>query len=214
MYRRLLCLALFLGWLFNCPSYSVAQSGGTLTAPLQESWGTEDLNDEYVVTWDEVNEIETAEAAEERTSLITEEEISGPDAVDVPESLQRVRITLFKIKGWPEFKVGTKKRCKRVFGRKVCVNVPQAYERKCELTAFAEISHPKANTVRAKIESCVRKAVAAGALAGVYAGNLGAATAALKVSLKVCLAAEGVAQLNQLSVKVRTEKKCGDWKPR
>lgn len=136
------------------------------------------------------------------------------DDVDVAESMQSVRVPLFKMKDWPEFKVETEQICRRIAGRKICVNVPRAYQKTCELTAFAEIRHPRAESIRGKIETCTRQAVAAGVLAGVYTGSLDAAAAALKVYLTACLAHQSVDALSQLSVTVRTESKCGPWKPR
>ncbi len=180
------------------------------------SWESDDVPADYVVDWEKAgSEAEESEGrGTEFESIRIEEETLGPDEVVETEAQEKVRFTLLKIKGWPEFKVQQKKQCKKIFGRKVCINVPQAFTRSCELIAFAEVSHPSAKDLRGKIESCIRKAVAAGAIAGVYTGNLGAATAALKAALKVCLAAEGVSSLNKLGVTVRTKTKCGKWRPR
>lgn len=160
-------------------------------------------------------ELPIVDAAEPYESEPTVQEFTeGPDvAFDAPED-SRIKIDLFKIKNWPEFKVETTKQCRKVFGKKVCINVPQAFQRNCELEAFAEISHPDSDTIRASIEDCARQAVAAGVLTGIYTGNIATATAALKTYLQACLAAKGTEHLSQLSVTIRTETKCGPWKPR
>lgn len=139
----------------------------------------------------------------------------GLESVALEEApLQQVRIQLFTIRNWPEFKVDMEKQCRKVFGRKICANVPHAYQRTCSLQAFAEVSHPSAESIKADIADCVRKAVAAGVVAGVLAGNVAAAIAALKVSLIACLTAKGKSQLDSLGVNIRTESTCGEWKPR
>ncbi|UUO04966.1 hypothetical protein M4951_16425 [Blastopirellula sp. J2-11] len=184
-----------------------------------ETWGVEFLADE-TADWEEAvdDSDPTALATESEDEFVSfsvsEETEASDESIVASASVQTLKIALFKVKNWPEFKVEMKKKCRRVLGRKICVNVPQAYQRNCELKAFAEIKLPSANQVKRKIESCVKKAVAAGVLAGIYTGNIAAATAALKLSLQACLKSEGVQSLNQLSVKVRTEKKCGKWKPR
>jgi len=127
---------------------------------------------------------------------------------------QQVKVPLFQMRNWPEFKVDMEKKCRKVLGRRVCIDVPHAFQRTCQMNAFAEVSHPSAEAMRADIISCVRQAVAAGAVAGVLAGNVPAAIAALKASLTACLAAKGMSQLNKLSVNIRTETSCGSWKPR
>jgi hypothetical protein len=144
--------------------------------------------------------------------------IEEADDVDVSDPIeaatQKVDISLFKIRNWPEFKVETKKQCRKVFGRKICVNLPQAFQRNCELMAIATISHPSASSIRRKIENCARQAVAAGVVAGIISGNLAAAAAALKGYLITCLSNSGVSEASRITVKVRTETKCGKWKPR
>lgn len=107
-----------------------------------------------------------------------------------------------------------KRQCRKTPFGKVCVNVPQTFQRNCELTAYAEVCHPSANAIKGDITNCTKQAVGAGVLAGVYTGNLAAATTALKSYLIACLKVKGVQQLARLSVTVRTETKCGAWKPR
>lgn len=211
--------------LFACAVVAMACIG-TFITPMSsrvmahESSAKENIGDEFaeeiVVDWEEAEEISAAENSEDADVVVVNEGIAEADDLDESEeaTLQSVRVNLFKIKGWPEFKVESKKVCKRVLGRKVCIKVPQAFQRSCELVAYAEIKHPKARTIETKIVKCARQAVGAGVLAGIYTGDLNSAAAALKVYLKSCLAVAGVDQLNSVSVTVRTETKCGGWKPR
>jgi hypothetical protein len=187
------------------------QSGASAEKELR----TEDLPEQFVFDWAATEEAasESVEEHQKDRSVSIQEEFAEPE-VEAAAASQKVTVTLFKIKNWPEFKVEMKDQCKKIFGHKVCAKVPQAFERNCELVAFAEISHPTANTLRSKIEHCTRQAVAAGVLAGIYTGNLSAGAAALKAYLIGCLGASGVEQLDKISVKVRTETKCGSWKPR
>lgn len=181
-----------------------------------ESWG-EPGPEVQVIDWNAIESLQSEaipEAAEAANEINIREATAESDSIEPMERSESVRITLFKIKGWPEFKVEMKKECRTVFGRKICINIPQAFQKNCDLIAFAEIRHPAANSIRGKIESCTRQAIAAGVLAGVYSGSLEAAAAALKAYLTSCLAAQGVGSLAELSVTVRTESKCGNWKPR
>lgn len=172
------------------------------------------ITTELEVDYETLKEIETTETDSHAAETKVEEFTDGPDAEEITEARSCHKFLLLKVKNWPEFKVDMKRQCKRVFGRRVCVNVPQAYQRNCELQAFVEVCHPNAQALRRDIESCCKQAVAAGAITGIYTGNVSAATTALKGYLVACLQAKGVGQLNQLSVTIRTETKCGDWKPR
>lgn len=174
--------------------------------------------DKFILDYSTFEEIETPEPetpeSTEAESTKTEEYTSEPFAKDVPEAKQCVKMELLKVKNWPEFKTGTGKKCwKTPFGKK-CVNYPRLYQRNCELLVYAEICHPKANSIRNDIIDCARQAVAAGVIAGVYTGNLAVATESLKAYLVTCLSTKGTKRLDQISVKLRTETKCGSWKPR
>lgn len=199
-------------------------------APTLSRLGAEESSSSEVKTW-KMPGVEIKEVDWQRLEAIGSPESKEPsravlngapqvnhataEADEVVEAgLQSVRVPLFRVKGWPEFKVENTQQCKKVWGRKICIDVPQAFERNCDLTAFAEISHPDADSIKAKIEECAKQAVAAGVLAGIYTGSLEAAAAALKTYLAACLQAQGVGALSQLSVTVRTESTCGDWKPR
>jgi hypothetical protein len=174
----------------------------------------DEVPEEFVFDW--ANDESANEAvSEHRTEDSVHIQEEGDDTeMEAAASTQKISVALFKIKNWPEFKVEMKDQCRKILGRKVCVKVPQAFQRNCELVAFAEISHPSANKLRSKIEHCARQSVAAGVLAGIYTGNLSAAAGALKAYLIGCLGASGAEQLDKISVKVRTETKCGRWKPR
>ena len=148
-------------------------------------------------------------AVTESESGLSSDLVAGEEAPS-----QQVKVSLFKMKNWPEFKVTVEKKCKWVLGKRICVNVPRAFQRTCVLEAFAIVSHPQAESIRGDIIGCVRTAVATGAVAGVLTGNVAAAVVSLKGALVTCLTAKGRSQLNKLAVKITTETACGEWKPR
>jgi len=169
---------------------------------------------QFTFDWAAEEEKEVAEEGEVSTS--SEQYTEGPaELLADRESQQCVKVGLFKIRGWPEFKTEIKKHCKKTPFGKVCVNLPQLFTRNCELEAFTEVCHPDAANIRGDIENCVKQAVVAGVVTGIVtSGNLAAAAGVLKTYLVGCLANKLGERVNQISVSVRTESKCGSWKPR
>lgn len=162
-----------------------------------------------VVDWESLPESAPAPECEDCGDVVKEYTAEADDDSGA-EALQCVERELFTVKGWPEFKVTTEKQCRKVFGRKICVNIPRAWQRNCELKASVKVCHPNAEAMRQKIQTAVKEAVAAGIVTGVLTENPAAAAAAMKAYLVSKLPGN----MSQLSVTIKTNTKCGDWKPR
>ncbi len=122
--------------------------------------------------------------------------------------------TVASLSGWPETKTVMEHKCIIKIGGKcrASMHVPVIYRRTSELRIVARVCLPTEDDLRKIIEDCVKEAIAAGALAGVLTGNLAAFAAALQAYLKTCLAKNGIAAAQQLSVRLSLHKQSGPWK--
>lgn len=208
-------ISVFCLLLFACPAVAQDQKSNeipelSLDGPFEIDFmqlPVEDADEEMDPELELIPDIEVQEATVE------------PDDTDLPEAMQKVKVRLFTLSNVPEFKTKVTRQCKTIkiggFKKKICTNLPQMFTRMSKITAFVEVSHPSANSIRGDIERSVREAVAAGAITIVgTSGNVAAAAAALKIYLKGALAGRLGNRVSQLGVTVRTETERGSWKPR
>ncbi|MCR9255332.1 MAG: hypothetical protein NXI16_04475 [Alphaproteobacteria bacterium] len=140
------------------------------------------------------------------------DEIADEVSMVVMASEQCHRMTLAKIKGWPEVKTEMERQCRRVFGQRICLDVPVLYRRNCEQIIEAEICWPTNVDIVDMVEDCVKQALAAGILAGILTGNLAVAASTLTLYLETCLKAKGVEVASAVRVGLKRRKRCGPWR--
>lgn len=113
----------------------------------------------------------------------------------------------------PEFRVITRSRCKVVFGKKVCIDVPVTQKRTCQKELVAQFCLPSdvSSDVKKAVKDCIVAGIAAGVLATIIA-NPGAFLPVLENSVKLCLIIKGI-QLGADSLKLGlwVNSSCSDW---
>jgi hypothetical protein len=166
-------------------------------------------NEEALLTIGEGDEFEAEDG--------TEEEIGSPfptpstpyRALAVAPGFGAYEKTLLKLSEWPEVKRNTGRKCKRVFGEKVCVNWPYILKRRCEIRVVARMSYPR--EIERPAKECFAGALTATVLKPVALGDYAGATATFKSLLEACLTARAADLASKVDVRIDTDKSCSDW---
>ena len=114
------------------------------------------------------------------------------------------------IKDWPEIKRTTVKKCKKVLGKKVCVNWPQLWKRTSRLSVFLVITYPTG--FDKDVKECAVLSLTAAILAMIASGNPAAAQTAFTTAFKACLVKKGSEVADRVRVKFDTRKVEGAWR--
>lgn len=117
---------------------------------------------------------------------------------------------VLKIKSYPEVKVDTVKKCRKVLGKKICVNVPQGYRRTGTLSVYLVVTYPKG--FEREVRACAVGALSTAVIAGLASGNFAAAINALKPALTACLTAKGSQAAGRTNVKFVRRTTHTPWK--
>jgi len=146
-----------------------------------------------------------ADAGSFPTANVAAEFTSASD----PAGTKEQKKTLIKLKGWPEFKHKTGKKCKKVFGEKVCVNWPYVLTRHCSVSVVARMKYP--TDIEGPARECFKLALTGAVLQAVATGNYAGATGVFKAALAVCLSAKVGELASKVKVSIDTEKTCSKW---
>ncbi len=130
---------------------------------------------------------------------------------------------LASVSGVPEIKVVWRKKCRRVLGRKICVNVPHTMTRRSNYKAFVKISTGRIDNrdVEQALKDCALRAArvagVAGALAALVSGGAGLATvkSTFISEFKSCLrakAGEFARVASDVRINLFTKKTTGNWR--
>lgn len=117
---------------------------------------------------------------------------------------------VLKISDYPEFKKTTVKKCKKAFGKKICINWPQLWKRSGRISIFLVITYPK--EFEKDIRDCVGFALTAAVLAALATGNLALAASTLKTALTTCLTKKGSGAIGKINVDFDTRTTHSAWK--
>jgi hypothetical protein len=123
---------------------------------------------------------------------------------------RELELELLRIKGWPEFKKTTVKKCKKVLGKKVCINWPQLWKRESRLSVFLVVSYP--SELENDVKECLNTALTAAILALLASGNFAGAWALFVSLLEACLTAKGADAIGRIGGKFELRKVEGDWR--
>ena len=123
-----------------------------------------------------------------------------------------VTAVLFTINGWPEMKVVMEEQCIKIFGKRMCTDVPVAYGRSSKFQAVATVSFPSAQAIQQQVKECLDAAIAASVVAVVYSEQYEAASLTLLAFLKTCLLAKGVQDVTRIQVGIAGVMTPGPWR--
>lgn len=117
---------------------------------------------------------------------------------------------VLRISEYPEFKKTTVKKCKKVLGKKVCINWPQLWKRTGRTSFFLVVTYPKG--FEKDIRQCAEAALTAAVLAALATGDVSAAIAVFEAAMTACLTKKGSEAVGKFKVKFDKRVTHSKWK--
>ena len=119
---------------------------------------------------------------------------------------------LAKINDIPETRTVMRSKCWRVFGKKICTDLPTVQKRDCDKRFYVDVYHPDVESISTDIQDCIKISGAAAIAILISTGNIALATTTLKGAMYQCLVAKGVQKMGEFGIGIRVDRRCGSWR--